>query len=282
MVKVETLGLPSLSIAEIADLWHKHHDLNMEIILYRKNDQDLGYYCKRRQEGSFNSSEEKETLRYKYEDFQKIRQDVFDYSNKLTLRCANAKASASVFWQKNSMYDELMKNVRVLLGRPINIQVLESVKDLHEKIRKSLGVAIRESRNLQNICREEDVHILLKLIKRLQIQEQRLGDRVKEKAAELTSVALKEEIAQRCRPIMEEIKKVLCTLCEDGDKEWALKCGHMYCTECISSLESSRTTEGIPWVDESTGEFQVFNYVSLPKECAFCKGSLEGKIKLFF
>ncbi|OXA45862.1 E3 ubiquitin-protein ligase BRE1 [Folsomia candida] len=281
-MKVETLGLPSLDNGEIADLWNRHHDLNMKIISYRKDDKDLGYYSKKRQEGSFNSTEQKEPLHFKYEDFKKIRQDIFDYSNKLTLRCANAKASASVFWQMKSKFEELLKNVRDLLGRPINVEVLESVKDLHEKIRKSLGSAIRESRNLRNICREQDVHNLLKLIKQLQIREQRLGDRVKEKAAELTTLALKQEIAQRCGPMMEEMKRVLCTLCEDGDKEWALKCGHMYCTKCISSLESNRATEGIPWVDEITGEVLVTYYVSLPKECAFCKGSLEDKIKLYF
>lgn len=107
-----------------------------------------------------------------------------------------------------SNFEELLKNVRDLLGRPINVKVLESVKDLHEKIRKSLGSAIRESRNLRNICREQDVHNLLKLIKQLQIREQRLGDRVKEKAAELTTLALKQEIAQRCGPMMEEMKRV--------------------------------------------------------------------------
>lgn len=40
-----------------------------------------------------------------------------------------------------------MQNIRVILGRPINIKDLESVKDLYAKARKSLDQAVRESRN---------------------------------------------------------------------------------------------------------------------------------------
>lgn len=74
----------------------------------------------------------------------------------------------------------------------------------------------------------------------------------------------------------------MCILCQDSEKQWALRCGHMYCTSCINHLQQDRTTEGIPWVDEETGEERVLQHVPLPKECAFCKGTLSGKIKLFF
>lgn len=47
MMKVETLGLLSLDNGEIADLWNRHHDPNMKIISYRKDDKDLGYYSKK-------------------------------------------------------------------------------------------------------------------------------------------------------------------------------------------------------------------------------------------
>lgn len=74
---------------------------------------------------------------------------------------------------------------------------------------------------------------------------------------------------------------MVCNLCDDNEKEWALKCGHMFCTKCIENLESDRTTPCIPHIDSFGREHYFYDY-PIPKECAYCKGTLEGKIKLFF
>ena len=101
--------------------------------------------------------------------FSDLRQRVYNLSNKLTIWCVNAASSSFVFWTMQRRVNDWISDFRKNLERS-NLAETILLKSEFDKQNRHLGTMFRESKNLRNICNENAVEEMFKLLKRMDVK----------------------------------------------------------------------------------------------------------------